>query len=196
MKFTRRKLAATVALTVLIPTVIWFALTRFGLIPQPGDPLFPPFQLSDRLSQLEIEQRGDEFVAIFGAEGQREELSERDFLEEVYRRQQANGSVAERSVFAALDITSWTGLLWLGFGVLAQLVFTARFIVQWLASERARSSVIPPAFWWLSLVGSTMLVIYFIWRKEPIGILGQATGWFVYVRNLWFIYVGSVEEET
>ncbi|MBU6301935.1 MAG: lipid-A-disaccharide synthase N-terminal domain-containing protein [Verrucomicrobia bacterium] len=64
-------------------------------------------------------------------------------------------------------------------------------LVQWIASEKARASVIPVEFWWLSLVGSTMIVIYFVWRVELVGILGQATGWFVYVRNLWFIHTAG-----
>ncbi len=74
------------------------------------------------------------------------------------------------------------------FGLLAQITFTARFVVQWLASEKAKKSVIPVAFWWLSISGGTSLLIYFILRHEPVGILGQATGWFVYARNLYLIY--------
>ena len=74
------------------------------------------------------------------------------------------------------------------FGLLGQVVFMGRLIIQWRASEKAKSSVVPPLFWWFSLLGSSMLLIYFIWRKEPVGFLGQSTGWFIYVRNLWFIY--------
>jgi lipid-A-disaccharide synthase-like uncharacterized protein len=73
---------------------------------------------------------------------------------------------------------------WVVVGVVAQLFFTARFIVQWLASERAGRSVIPVAFWFLSLVGGLMLLTYALYRKDPVFIAGQAFGVFVYVRNL------------
>lgn len=73
---------------------------------------------------------------------------------------------------------------WVVLGVIAQLFFTARFVVQWLASERAGRSVIPVAFWILSLVGGVTLLIYAIHRKDPVFIAGQAFGVFVYLRNL------------
>lgn len=73
---------------------------------------------------------------------------------------------------------------WVVLGVIAQLFFTARFAVQWLASERAGRSVIPVAFWILSLVGGVTLLIYAIHRKDPVFIAGQAFGVFVYLRNL------------
>ncbi len=77
--------------------------------------------------------------------------------------------------------------MWLGIGFLAQAMFSARFLVQWLASERMKKSVIPLAFWWLSLLGGSMLLAYAIWRKDPVIILGQATGLVVYTRNLMLI---------
>jgi lipid-A-disaccharide synthase-like uncharacterized protein len=73
---------------------------------------------------------------------------------------------------------------WVVLGVIAQLFFTARFVVQWLASERAGRSVIPVAFWILSLVGGVTLLIYAIHRKDPVFIAGHAFGVFVYLRNL------------
>ena len=78
--------------------------------------------------------------------------------------------------------------------MLGQVLFTGRMVVQWIASEKAQRSVIPTAFWWMSLGGATMLIIYFIWRVDIVGIVGQATGWFIYVRNLWFIYGASGED--
>jgi lipid-A-disaccharide synthase-like uncharacterized protein len=73
---------------------------------------------------------------------------------------------------------------WLAFGLFAQLLFTARFVVQWLASERAGTSVVPISFWYLSLIGGGMLMIYGVERKEPIIIIGQALAVAIYVRNL------------
>ncbi len=87
-----------------------------------------------------------------------------------------------------LNVSSPAGFLWVTLGFLGQLLFTGRMLVQWLVSERNRRSTVPTAFWWMSLIGATMLLVYFLWRKEPIGVLGQATGWFIYVRNLWLIH--------
>jgi lipid-A-disaccharide synthase-like uncharacterized protein len=76
---------------------------------------------------------------------------------------------------------------WLAIGFAAQLLFSARFLVQWIASERARRSVIPIAFWFLSLAGGTLLLAYAIWRRDPVFILGQSSGIIVYSRNLYLI---------
>ena len=76
---------------------------------------------------------------------------------------------------------------WLAFGIIAQLVFTARFLVQWIASERAGRSVVPLAFWVLSLVGGAMTLVYGIQRREPVIIMGQVLAVFIYVRNLMLI---------
>jgi lipid-A-disaccharide synthase-like uncharacterized protein len=91
----------------------------------------------------------------------------------------------ERSLFLRLlNVTSSAGLFWVSIGLLAQGVFMARMLVQWVASEKNKRSVVPPMFWWLSLMGASMLIVYFIWRQDAIGVLGQATGWVVYIRNL------------
>jgi lipid-A-disaccharide synthase-like uncharacterized protein len=75
---------------------------------------------------------------------------------------------------------------WLILGFVAQAVFTGRFIVQWVASERAGRSVIPMAFWFLSLAGSTLLFVYAVYRKDPVFMLGQGAGVAIYLRNLHF----------
>lgn len=78
--------------------------------------------------------------------------------------------------------------VWIGVGLLGQGLFSARFLVQWIASERQRKSVIPIAFWYFSLVGGVVLLAYAIWRRDPVFILGQTTGAFIYTRNLLFIH--------
>ncbi len=78
--------------------------------------------------------------------------------------------------------------LWAIFGLTFQFAFMARFLVQWIASERQRKSVIPISFWYLSLIGSTGVLIYGIGRGDIVIILGQAFGTVVYVRNLALIY--------
>ena len=73
---------------------------------------------------------------------------------------------------------------WLVVGFLGQGVFTARFVVQWLASEREGSVVVPAAFWWLSILGAVVLLSYAISRGDPVFAVGQSMGVFIYVRNL------------
>lgn len=86
----------------------------------------------------------------------------------------------------------WTdATFWILFGLAGQAAFFSRFLVQWIASERQGKSVVPIAFWYLSLVGSATLFIYAIHRREPIFLLGQTVGCVVYVRNLVLIGRGK-----
>jgi lipid-A-disaccharide synthase-like uncharacterized protein len=76
---------------------------------------------------------------------------------------------------------------WLAFGLVAQLLFTARFLVQWISSERAGQSVVPMAFWFFSMGGGLMTLVYGIVKREPVIILGQAMATVIYVRNIMLI---------
>jgi lipid-A-disaccharide synthase-like uncharacterized protein len=76
---------------------------------------------------------------------------------------------------------------WIVLGFVAQGLFTMRFIVQWLASERAGRSVIPLAFWLFSIAGGLLLLVYALYRRDAVFIAGQAFGVFVYLRNLYFV---------
>ena len=76
---------------------------------------------------------------------------------------------------------------WVVLGFVAQVSFTMRFVVQWIASERAGHSVVPMAFWWFSIGGGLLLLAYAISRRDPVFIVGQAFGVFVYMRNLYFV---------
>ena len=78
-----------------------------------------------------------------------------------------------------------TWVLVLGFA--GQALFFMRFLVQWISSEKQKKSVIPVAFWYFSIGGSTLLLAYAIIRKDPVFIVGQATGFLIYIRNLHFI---------
>jgi lipid-A-disaccharide synthase-like uncharacterized protein len=80
--------------------------------------------------------------------------------------------------------------VWLGVGFLGQALFSARFVVQWIASERRRKSVVPRQFWYFSVGGGVTLLAYAIYRLDPVFILGQGAGLFVYARNLYFIHRG------
>ncbi|EUB33359.1 lipid A Biosynthesis N-terminal domain protein [Fusobacterium sp. CM1] len=72
-------------------------------------------------------------------------------------------------------------------GFLGQIFFSLRFVVQWIASERNKKSVVPLSFWILSILGSSLLLIYAIYRRDPVFILGQAPNLLIYFRNLWLI---------
>ena len=72
-------------------------------------------------------------------------------------------------------------------GLLGQGMFSMRFIVQWIASEKAGKSVIPFSFWIFSLGGSIFLFLYAVYKKDPVFILGQAPNLFIYSRNIWLI---------
>jgi lipid-A-disaccharide synthase-like uncharacterized protein len=80
-----------------------------------------------------------------------------------------------------------TDALWLTVGVLGQLMFTARFLLQWWASERAGRSVVPVMFWYFSILGSLIVLAYGIHKLEPVIIIGQLPGTVIYARNLWLI---------
>ena len=80
-------------------------------------------------------------------------------------------------------------MTWIVVGFVGQALFSARFLLQWLASERARRSIIPTAFWYFSLGGSTVLLAYAIHRADPVFIVGQATGLVIYLRNLYLIRI-------
>ncbi|MDF1656052.1 MAG: lipid-A-disaccharide synthase N-terminal domain-containing protein [Verrucomicrobiales bacterium] len=193
MSSARKKVIATAALLLALPILGWIALLNLGLVATPGEAVEPPFNNSDRISTIEvIEGKDGALVARFKnwEEGD-PELTPHEFYDLLLKRQRN-----QSWLFMLLDVTSWTGVAWVFFGFLGQAVFMARMIVQWQASEKARSSVVPPVFWWLSLLGSSMLMVYFIWRWEIIGFLGQSTGWFIYIRNLWFIYGKTQKDET
>ena len=93
-------------------------------------------------------------------------------------------------------LATWTtshrvlGLDWdalSAFGLIGNAIFSTRFLVQWIASERQGDSVIPTSFWYLSIAGSVVLLAYFAVRRDPVGTLAYVPNCFVYVRNLWLI---------
>ena len=76
---------------------------------------------------------------------------------------------------------------WLIIGFAGQIFFSARFILQWIYSEINKKSIIPLGFWFFSILGGITLLVYAIHRKDPVFIMGQATGLLIYGRNLYFI---------
>ena len=74
--------------------------------------------------------------------------------------------------------------MWILIGFIGQTLFFMRFFVQWLASEKAKASVVPHSFWWFSIGGGLVLLIYALYRQDPVFILGQGIGLFIYARNI------------
>jgi lipid-A-disaccharide synthase-like uncharacterized protein len=103
--------------------------------------------------------------------------------------------------FLAEIIDKWNALplteqVWVSVGLIGQVVFGLRFIVQWIATEKQKRSVIPVGFWYLSLAGSLILLAYAIYRCDPVFILGFSLNLLIYVRNLYFIHFHKHPELT
>ena len=98
---------------------------------------------------------------------------------------------------AAAKLGQWwmatpaTEKTWLAIGFTAQLMFSARFIVQWIASERAKRSIVPEMFWYFSVAGGLMLLAYATYRLDPVFMLGQGLGLLIYARNIQMIWAGK-----
>lgn len=121
-----------------------------------------------------------------GNDGTTQRLTPDEFAQRLYQQGAYGGWIN-----TLLNVSNPAGVAWVCLGLLGQLLFTARMAVQWLVSERHKNSVVPPAFWWLSLIGASMLLAYFLWRRDAVGVLGQGFGWIVYLRNLHLLYFGS-----
>lgn len=142
-------------------------------------------------ANLALNPDGTHRYDIILLDGSVESLTPEEFADRVYRQQQS------RSLLAVIfNISHPIGILWVSIGLLGQLVFTGRMLVQWLASEKNRQSVVPAAFWWLSVIGSLMLLSYFTWRRDIVGILGQGFGMAIYLRNLHLIYLTRTSGST
>jgi len=93
-----------------------------------------------------------------------------------------------RTLLGFFNITGWGTFGWVAIGLIGQAMFFGRMFVQWIVSERTKISTVPEVFWWLSFLGGVCLFTYFVWRKDAVGVLGQATGVVIYARNLRLIY--------
>jgi lipid-A-disaccharide synthase-like uncharacterized protein len=87
-----------------------------------------------------------------------------------------------------MEQTGWNLHFWIAFGLIGQFLFSGRFLIQWISSEIKKESHIPVVFWYLSILGGSILLIYAIYRKDPVFIFGQSFGLIVYLRNLSLIY--------
>ena len=126
---------------------------------------------------------GSHSYILSNYDGTSEVLSPEEFASRLHQQQESRNLLS-----VIFNISHPIGILWVSVGLLGQVLFTGRMVVQWLASEKEHASVVPPMFWWMSLIGSLMLLSYFVWRRDIVGILGQGFGLAIYLRNLQLIY--------
>lgn len=91
------------------------------------------------------------------------------------------------NLLAIMGLDNPVDAIWVAVGMGGQLMFTARFLLQWWASEKAGRSVVPVAFWYFSIAGSLIVLAYGLHKLDPVIILGQMPGTVIYTRNLWLI---------
>ena len=88
-----------------------------------------------------------------------------------------------------------TAKLWIIIGFIGQAIFASRFLIQWIVSERASRSIIPNIFWWISILGSMILLSYAIHKQDPVFIVGQSCGFLIYARNLYLIKKNKINKK-
>lgn len=167
------------------PVALFVAITIAGVALVVGgerwDVRIGPFrgkleQQSEGALTYRIRYRNGDTTAWMGPSEFSAVLGEKNFTELLKQRNNA--------VFRTLNITSWWGVTWVVVGLVGQFIFMGRMAVQWIISERKRESVVPPIFWYLSLIGGLMLFTYFVWRQDIVGVLGQSSGVAIYMRNI------------
>lgn len=141
--------------------------------------------LPDGVKKMRIETAGDgsHLVVVTTTDGRERRLRPDEFVAWIDR-----DTRQRRFLYRLLNITSPVGIAWVLLGLLGQVAFAGRMVFQWLVSEKQGRSVVPVGFWWMSLIGATMMLVYFVWRRDIVGVLGQTTGWMIYLRNLWLIH--------
>jgi lipid-A-disaccharide synthase-like uncharacterized protein len=99
------------------------------------------------------------------------------------------GMIAQFAAWIAAKwaATSTTDLIWHSIGMIGQCMFFMRFVVQWFASEKQKRSIVPDAFWYWSIAGGSIVLVYSIYQLNPVFILAQGSGLFIYFRNIYFI---------
>lgn len=100
------------------------------------------------------------------------------------------------AILEFLHVESTAEAIWVMVGLTGQLLFTGRFLVQWISSEKAGRSIIPMAFWYFSIAGGLVLLTYAIYRRDPVFILGQSMGVVIYLRNIILIRAEARREAT
>jgi lipid-A-disaccharide synthase-like uncharacterized protein len=150
----------------------------------------PPIDLQGRIKDIVVApSRAGDVVRVQTDGGGWVELTPEQYVRALHDTQLRveNGGL----LYRWLNITSPLSLVWVCVGLLGQVMFTFRMVLQWWASEKHKRVIVPTAFWWGSLAGGALLFAYFCWRKDVVGVIGQSTGVFIYARNLVLIYRGK-----
>ena len=181
----RRRLVLAAELALLLALGAWVGFKFIPRSTEPASSISVKVQLQGALDRAHLVRRDDGTMryVLTTTAGTQLDLTPDEFARRLHAEQ------SQRSwLDVLLNTSSPAGFLWVAIGLLGQVLFTGRMLIQWLASEREKRSVIPTAFWWMSLGGSLLLVAYFLWRRDVVGVLGQSTGCFIYLRNLRLIY--------
>jgi len=169
---------------IFVGIVCAVAVTLFRRQPPPVvGAVAVELKLPEEGAQVYLDQQPDGHVVylVSHPDGSLERIAPDQMADNLFQ------SAKTRSSSLVLDFHNPVVLLWLTIGLIGQVLFTGRMVVQYIASHRKGKSVVPPLFWWMSLIGSLMLLAYFLWRRDPIGLLGQAFGSFVYLKNIMWI---------
>lgn len=143
--------------------------------------------LKQRLQYVELRRENAELFVVDAAG---RSVRGGEWLEQLASAQETQRGAGV--LYVLFNITKPAGFLWVAIGFLGQAAFTFRMLLQWWASEKAGRSVIPIAFWYGSLAGGVLLLVYFVWRKDVVGVIGQSTGVFVYARNIMLVRRGAL----
>jgi lipid-A-disaccharide synthase-like uncharacterized protein len=193
-KKKRFKWEPVAALVLVILLGLWLALgpNAFQKLPTREGAVLNNVRIADTRGLLETtrDAQGVPHYRLLTRDGHTSrDMSETDVRELFGDRVLAQANADRPNlVFRLLNITTWVNLVWIGVGLIGQLAFSSRFLVQWLVSEKQRKTVVPESFWWMSLLGGLALFAYFVWRQDPIGVLGQSSGLVIYSRNLRLIH--------
>jgi lipid-A-disaccharide synthase-like uncharacterized protein len=152
-----------------------------------AEPARAEIDLKQRLQDVELRREGAELFVV-GRDGSA--TSGERWLEDLAAAQETQRGAGP--LYVLFNITRPAGFLWVAIGFLGQAAFTFRMLLQWWASEKAGRSVVPIAFWYGSLAGGVLLLAYFVWRKDVVGVVGQSTGVFVYARNIALVRRGAL----
>jgi len=142
--------------------------------------------LQARLKDILVRRTPDGDRIVVGTDDGDVEVTPAQFSAALYETQ--HDLESSGFLYRIFNITKPWSFAWIAIGFAGQALFTFRMVLQWYVSEKEKRSIIPVAFWWGSLFGGILLFVYFLWRKDIVGVVGQSTGIFVYARNLVLIH--------
>jgi lipid-A-disaccharide synthase-like uncharacterized protein len=173
-----------IAMILILALSLWIMLYTSKRVP--ATPGAAVFEMVISSHKVKVEQGKDDSGAYFyrflsGPNATGKHLPTQQF--QAVLAQEANAA-GRPFLFRVFNVSTGAQFLWVAIGLGGQVLFSGRMFIQWLASEKSRRTVVPPAFWYMSLGGALALAAYFIWRHDMVGLLGQSSGIVIYVRNI------------